>query len=790
MIFARGMVAALLLSGSAATMSAQHSARRSVRHTVPRSEPVAAVDKVHPLVGTQNEGQTYPAAGVPFAMTQWTPQTRAGEIKCVAPYYFTDTKVQGFRGSHFLSGGCVPDYGSFTLMASAGPLKTDAVTRASAFERSSEHASPYAYSVDLKDAGVLAEMTGLSRAGVMRFTFEQAGGGWMVIENNARGGDGWVRVDQQRQEVSGEVPVRREYAGSGKLAGFSGYFVVEFSKPFQASGTWVGSQPKENGTEQRGDGLPLGVVAVAKVTNSVGGSSAAAAMLPTASTRPGFGTYVRFADLHKGEMVLARMGTSFVSVEEARKNLRAEIPQWDFDTVKAQAKAEWTKALGAIAVKDEIPASSVFYTALYHALLHPRTYSDVSGSYPRFAGNGQVEHTDGSIYYDDFSMWDTFRAQHPMLTIIDPRRDEVMMRSLILKGEQGGFLPIFPAWNSYTSEMVGDHVAATLTDAYRKGLRGFDAAKAYELMRKNAMQIPENVLEYRDGKGRRGLASYLKYGYIPLEDHVDDAFHNNEQVSRTLEYAYDDAMIGEMASALGKTEDAELFRQRGQNWRKVVNPEDGFAHGRHADGTWLTPFDPAGKYKWITEGLPWQYTFFVPQDVDGLMALEGGKAGFVKKLDGLFAGKYYDHSNEPSHHIAYLFDAGDAASKTQAHVRALMESEYRDAPEGLAGNDDAGQMSAWYVLSALGIYQVCPGVPEYWLGSPRFDDTTVRLPNGKTLQILAKGAGAGSVYVKRVVFNGKTVRGYKLQYSEIMRGGILRFAMSDKPSDPAGTSAP
>jgi predicted alpha-1,2-mannosidase len=743
---------------------------------------LAPVDRVHPLVGTQSEGQTYPATGVPFAMTHWTPQTRAGEIKCIAPYYFTDEKIQGFRGSHFISGSCVPDYGSVTLMASSGSLKTSATDRASSFDRSSEHATPYSYSVNLRDAGVTTEITATTRAGIMKFNFTNPGAGWVVIENNARGGDGWVRVDPQHQEITGEVPVRREYAGSGKLAGFSSYFVVEFSRKFQTSGTWVGSKNQPDATEQKGDGLPLGVIVVPRVARSTGGSSAAVKTLPTSSTRPGFGTYIGFQSLAAGDVVYTRVGTSFVSVEEARKNLRAEIPAYDFNTVKNQARAQWARNLGLIAIKDNIPASSIFYTAMYHALLHPRTYSDVSGTYPRFAGKGEVENANSFTYYDDFSMWDTFRAQHPLLTIIDPQRDVQMVQSLIAKGEQGGFLPIFPAWNSYTSEMVGDHASVTIIDAYQKGLRGFDVQKAYTLIRKNALEIPKDLAEYRDGKGRRGLDSYLKYGYIPLEDHVDAAAHRNEQVSRTLEYAYDDAIIARLATTLGKTEDATLFTTHGQNWRNVIDPATGFARGRHIDGTWLSPFDPAVTYTWITEGLPWQYTFFVPQDIPGLIALEGGPAPFVQKLDTLFASKYYDHGNEPSHHIAYLFDAGGAPARTQQHVRAIMESEYKDAPGGLAGNDDAGQMSAWYVLSALGIYQVCPGVPDFWLGSPRFDDATITLPNHRALRIVAPGAGSGKVYVRKVLLNGHPITGYTIAYKDIMAGGELRFEMTTTPN--------
>ena len=465
---------------------------------------------------------------------------------------------------------------------------------------------------------------------------------------------------------------------------------------------------------------------------------------------------MRFGSAKKGDVLLARIGTSFTSIAEAENNLRAEIPTWNFETIETQSKADWTLALDAITIKDDIPDRSVFYTALYHALLHPRTDSDVSGSYPRFASMGQVEHTSSHPYYDDFSMWDIFRAQMPLLTIIDPDREVDMVRSLIAKGEQGGFLPIFPAWNQYTATMVGDHAAVTIIDTYQKGLRGFDAEKAYALMRKNALEGPQSSAEYQDGMGRRALTSYLKYGYVPVEDHVNEAFHKNEQVSRTLEYAFDDATLALMAESLGRSDDASLFRARGKNWRKVIDPSNGFARGRHEDGSWVSPFDPAGKYSWITEGLPWQYTFFVPQDVPGLVALEGGSEAFGRKLDGLFEGKYYDHGNEPSHHIAYLYDASTTPWKGQARLRSLMESEYRDAPGGLAGNDDAGQMSAWYVLSALGFYQVAPGVPDFWIGSPRFDEATIRLPAKRTLRILAPGASAGKVYVQRVTLNGQT----------------------------------
>jgi predicted alpha-1,2-mannosidase len=711
-------------------------------------------------------------------MTSWTPQTRAGEIKCVAPYYYVDTRIQGFRGSHFLSGSCVPDYGSFTLMPLLGTLKTLPAERSSAFDRSTEHATPYAYAVNLKDYGITAEITGTVRSGLMRFTFTKAGPASLVIDNNARGGDGWVHVDAKSLEVTGEVPVRREYAGSGKTAGFSCYFVIEFNQAFRTSGTWVGPHVMQEQFYQAGDGLAPGVVHLAP--------SGPGAAPSTGSPRPGFGAYVQFGDVRAGNLLLARTGTSFVSLEEARKNLRAEVPFWDFDQVRSEAKAAWERSLDTIRVENAIDASppdKVFYTAMYHALLQPRIYSDVSGTYPGFAGEGKVEQAKDFTYYDDFSMWDIFRAQLPLFTIIEPARDIDMVKSLLAKGRQGGFLPIYPAWNSYTSEMIGDHSSVAIVDAYTKGLTGFDVEEAYRLVRQNAVSLPKDRSQYLDGQGRRALDSYLKYGYIPLEDHVLDGFapHTEEQVSRTLEYAYDDAMIGEFAARLGKQQDAELFHKRGQNWRNAIDPVTGFARGRHADGSWVSPFDPAVNYRWITEGLPWQYTFFVPQDVPGLIALEGGNAAFVAKLDALFTGNFYDHGNEPSHHIAYLYDAAGAAWKTQQHVRSLMESQYHDAPDGLAGNDDAGQMSAWYILSALGFYQVAPGIPDFWLGSPRFDTAEIRLPGGRTLKIEATGAGSGKVYVRRVFLNGRLHPGYKLSYQEIVSGGVLRFEMSDTP---------
>jgi predicted alpha-1,2-mannosidase len=715
-------------------------------------------DAVNVMIGTAAEGQTFPATGVPFAMTQWTPQTREGEEKCIAPYYAADTRIQGFRGSHFLSGSCAQDYGSFTIMPLISSAKLDAEGRSSAFSRSSEVAKPYLYAVDLASSGIHAEIAGTERSGMMRFRFPKgARTGWIAIEDNIRLGRGSIHIDLKAQEITGENPVYRIYAGNGTSAAFSGYAVVQFDRPFTVGGTWSG------------DGS--GAIGIDGSTDQASESS------------PG-GAFVKFA-LPADGMVQVRIGTSFTSVAEARRNLAAEIPGWDFDATVAKAKAAWNGELSKIEIggKSQTHADrAIFYTALYHAMLLPRVFSDRSGTYPRFAGSGAIETARDSTYYGDYSIWDTFRAVHPLLTIVDPDRDRDMVQSLLAKGEQGGFLPIFPAWNSYTTEMTGDYAGAIITDAWVKGIRGFDGEAAYRLIRRNAMEEPTDPALYRNGRGRRALDSYLKFGYVPLEDHVPYAFHADEQVSRTLDYAYNDFVAGVLANSLGHTEDAALFAKRAGNWRNVIDVQGGgFARGRHADGTWVTPFDPAKKATYVTESTPFVYTFFVLHDVPGLIAALGGRPAFIAKLDELFARNLYDHGNEPSHHIAYLYDEAGAAWKTQQRVHEIMTTLYKNSGDGLAGNDDAGQMSAWYVFSALGFYPVTPGTPRYSIGTPRFDEVTVQVGSGKRLHILAPGAEAGRFYVRSVTLNGRRLDRTYLLHSEIAAGGELFFEMSELP---------
>jgi predicted alpha-1,2-mannosidase len=730
----------------------------SPRQAAANAFATANVDQVNVMVGTAADGQTFPATGVPFAMTQWTPQTRAGEVKCAPPYYAADTRIQGFRATHFLSGSCAQDYGSFTIMPLGNDRRLGSAQASSAFSRATERASPYRYSVDLADSGIHADITGSERSGMMRFHFPARQKiGWISLENNLRLGTGTVRIDPIRQEISGINPVYRIYAGANQPAGFSGYIVLQFNHRFKPAGTWEAAPDNSAQDQIRHPG----------------------SLEQTSATTPG--ALVSF-DLPSDETIEVRIGTSFTSIDEARRNLEAEMPDWDFDAAVARSRAAWSAALDSVQIAGSAPDRSIFYTALYHAMLLPGIYSDRDGSYPQFAGNNATEHAQGFTYYDDYSIWDTFRAVHPLLTILQPERDLDMVKSLIAKGEQGGFLPIFPAWNSYTAEMTGDHAGAIITDAYVKGIHGFDAEAAYRLMRKNATEEPSTQALYRDGRGRRALSSYLKYGYIPLEDHVPDAFHGDEQVSRTLDYAYDDFVLSAFARALGHTQDADLFARRAQNYRNVIDPAAGFARGRHADGSWVTPFDPATHASWITEATPYEYTFFVPQDIPGLINLLHGPKAFVAKLDSLFDGGPYDQGNEPAHHIAYLYDDAGVPAKTQLRVHDIMVKDYRNAPDGLIGNDDAGQMSAWYVISALGFYAVTPGTPRYSIGTPHFNDLTLNVGHGRQLHIQAKGAESGKFYIHSIRLNGTLINRTYLLHSEIIRGGQLVFEMSDHPN--------
>ena len=369
--------------------------------------------------------------------------------------------------------------------------------------------------------------------------------------------------------------------------------------------------------------------------------------------------------------------------------------------------------------------------------------SDVDGSYPSFS-SGKLA-AGKRKFYGDFSMWDTYRALHPLYTLIAPKESADMMQSLVTMYEQGGWLPIFPCWNSYTAAMIGDHCSAVLADAYIKGIRDFDYEKAYEAMRKNAFETPANFEDYKNGMGRRALDSYIKYGYIPLEDGVKEAFHQDEQTSRTLEYAFDDFAVAQLAEALGKESDYNKLIRRSENWRNVINPKTGYCDGRHAPkqisrkkndgGLFENNTDFIHRKSYITEGATCHYTWYVPQNVEGLIDFLSGEDKFEAKLDSMFSEGRYWHGNEPCHQIPWLYSYIDKREKTIQRITHILDTEYNDTPGGLSGNDDAGQMSAWYIFASMGFYPVCPATDRYMLSAPRFQKITLNLQDGKKYAI-------------------------------------------------------
>lgn len=705
--------------------------------------------------GTEPLPQTIPSVTMPLGMTNWTPQTQATEKKCLAPYYYTDSLLTGFRGTHWLSGSCVQDYGSMTIMPLAGELNYRLGDRATAFSHEREKATPSLYKVTLAEKNIQVEMTATKRCGLFRIHYPEAQPAFLLLEPNSDEGEGFVEILPEQNRIVGYNPAHRIYQGWGEPAGFSGYFVAEFSRPITGFGVY----------EQ--DGLQENVRQL--------------------QDRPGVGAYAQFSS-DENAPLLVRIGTSFASLEQAEKNLRAEVTDWDFDRYRQQLDQTWNELLGRAQVEGSDQDKKIFYTALYHAFQHPRLFSDVDGSYPGFAADTAIHRAEGFAYYDDFPMWDIYRAALPLYHLLAPEISQDLMQSLIVKAEQGGWLPIFPCWNNYTAAMIGDHAAAALGDAYLKGIDLPDMAGAYRYLRQNAFESPKDFNEYRDGKGRRALQSYMQHNYIPMEDSVQEAFHKKEQVSRTLEYAYDDFVLARVAERLGHSEDALALYERAGNYRNVYDPAVGYMRGRYADGRWYEAFKPNQQMPYITEGTPKHYTWYVPHDVRGLIDLMGGDASFCAKLDTFFQEGQYWHGNEPCHQTYYLYNYAGQPWKTQETVRNILREEYHDGPGGLSGNEDGGQMSAWFAFSAMGFYPVCPGTDEYVLGSSIFERIQVAVPGRPVLEIVNGNVSEENLYIQGVRLNGQLYEKTYLSHDLFTNGGKLEFEYGREPNRDWGTA--
>ena len=699
---------------------------------------------------TEEYGQTLPAVLTPNGMNFMTPQTRDTEKKCIAPYYYKDSLLQGFRNSHWIVGGCTQDYGSMTLMPMLDKMIFQPELRASHFSHKDEVSTPAYYSTYLKDYQIQAEMTATTRCAIFRFTFRKGGMAFIAVNPNSDEGEGQIHIDTIHGIITGSNPVHRIYQGWGQKAGFEGHFMVKIEKAITKYGVFHGNKTEEQRTE--------------------------------ISNQDQLGGYVGFP-VKAGETVIVKMASSFTDIEHAKKNLQAEIPFDNFDQVKTNLEQCWNTTLSKLTVvSNDLTARRKFYTALYHSLFLPRVMNDADGAYPAFSKGDILVTQKGRNYYDDYSMWDTYRALHPLMNIIRQKESADMMESLVDKYRQGGWFPIFPCWNSYTAAMIGDHCASVIADAYIKGITGFDVQKAYEGLRKNAFESPAKFEDYKNGMGRRALPSYLKYGYIPLEDSVKEAYHTNEQVSRTMEYAYDDFALSQLATKLGKTADAAILKQRAQNFRNVLDPATGYVRGRYTNGQFIKSFDPFTFAGYITEGYPAHYTWYVPQDIPGLMKLMGGEPVFKLKLDSMFTQNYYWHGNEPCHQVAFLFNYTNEVWRTQMYVNNILHSEYKDVPGGLSGNDDGGQMSAWYIFAELGFYPVTPATPYYMISGPTFEQATIALPSGKSFTLIAKKFAPKNIYIQSATLNGKRYDKNYISHADILNGGQVIFIMGNKPS--------
>ncbi len=705
------------------------------------------VSYVNPLVGTQKSaigyGGTMPFVTAPFGMTDWTPQSRQNKIS-VTSYNYDDTTISGFIGTH-QPAIWMGDYGYVTIIPQVGELRTTPESRELPYSHNSETARPdyYRVSLDAGSAGkIQAEMTASERCALFRFTFPNAAPARVIVEASRPGIAGMASVDPETHEITGYNPHRMDaHLGPFALPNFKGYFVVQFQQPPLQMKTYG----MDNGQSESSRGA--------------------------------------YAEFKPGQSVQVRVGTSFISIDQARENLGREIPGWDFRAVQEKLRAKWNEKLSRIQIAGAPNNDkTLMYTAMFHALLYPRIFSEYGRYYSAF---------DDSIHngesYTAYSIWDTFRAENSMLTLLAPERISGMITALLQNFKEGGWMPKWPN-PSYTNIMIATHADSLVAEAFRKGFTGFDRQLAWQAVYKDAMTPPDGDTtrrwldreEHTPYEARAGLTYYKRLGYIPT-DKTDEA------ASCTLEDSYDDWCVAQVAKALGKTEDFRFFLKRSLNDRNLYNPANGLMNGRTSDGKWA----PIGGGRddnenrsasgW-TEGDAWVYTWSPLHDQAGLIQLMGGAENYDNKLDQHFSSGHNVHSNEPSHHYGYLYDFGGQPWKTQAMVRRIAAKEYDASPGGLDGDDDCGQMSAWLLFTAMGFYPVNPASGEYMIGSPMYREISLSLASGKTFRVEASNNSAENVYVQSAALNETPLDIPVITWEQIQAGGVLHFVMGPKPS--------
>ena len=721
----------------------------------------SAVDYVNPLIGTAEHGHVYPGATVPFGMVQLSPDTRDKTWDGTSGYHYSDGSILGFSHNHLTGTGC-GDLGNVLLMPTVGALKLTPGAQPgdgyrARFSHADEVSRPGYYSVLLPDYGVKVELTATARAGFHRYTFPARSEGHVIVDLQHGVGNDVTEAQLTIEDNHTASGYRRSDGWGGDKVYF---FVMEFSRPFDSSG-------------------------VAQADKDVLGKQT------TGKETKGHFDFKTKA----GEQILVRVGLSTVSVEGARNNLHAEIPGWNFDAVAKAAGKQWEKALGVFKVKSpDKNLKQTFYTALYHTMVAPTLLSYVDG---QFRGpDGNVHQAKGYDYYTELSLWDTFRAENPLLTLTQPARVNDFVNTMLAHYQIFGqnTLPVWPEGGKETWCMIGNHAIPVIAEAYLKGFRSYDANEAL------------NDMIASTGKNREQLDAYRDRGFIPTGKNV-------QSVSKVLEYAYDDACIARLAKALGKDDLAEKYFNRSQNWTNVFDPATGFMRGRTADGNWVTPFGEneinSINFNEYTEANAWQYNFFVLHNVPGLVAKLGGDDKFTARLDEMFDTTktipnlalipdvtgvigMYSHGNEPDHHVAYLYSYAGQPWKTQPRVRQIASLLYTNTPGGICGNDDCGQTSAWYVFTALGFYPVDPASGNYVLGSPLFDKLTLKLDpkfaKGKTFTVVAKNNSATNPYIQSATLNGQPFTRSWISQADIVSGGKLVLTMGPTPNKNFGAA--
>jgi len=725
---------------------------------------------VNPFIGTGGHGHTFPGATVPFGMVQLSPDTRLEGWDGCSGYHYTDTTVYGFSHIH-LSGVGIPDYCDILFMPTTGVPRLQNTDYRSEFKKVNEVASPGYYKTQLDKYSIKVELTATQRTGLQRYTYPSNNQANIIIDLKHRDKvlNSWIEVVNDH-EIRGfrqsQSWAKNQYV----------YFYAKFSKPFKTYGIASNDVIQQGKAKLEGTNIKM---------------------------------FVQFNDPRE---VVVKVGISSVSAEGALRNLDAEVKDFDFKQVQKKAKAEWINELSKIEVEGGAPSVAqaqaynanpygtpksnasqrkqvpvvdysrqkqiIFYTALYHTMMAPNVYNDIDGQYRGM--DNHIHTAKGFNYYTVFSLWDTFRAEHPLLTLIDKKRTLDFIKSFLAMYEQGGLLPVWPLASNETYCMIGNHAIPVIVDAYSKGIRDFDAGKALE-----AMKAASNRNQF-------GLDSYRNNGAV-----LGDV--ENESVSKTLEYAYDDWCIAQMAKMMDKPQDYTTYIKRSQYWKNMYNNQNGFMQAR-VNGSWYTPFEPTEVNNNYTEGNSWQYSFFVPQDVEGLINTMGGRDKFETKLDELFtttatlSGReqsditgligQYAHGNEPSHHMAYLYNFTANPEKTQLRLNNIMQTQYANKPDGLAGNEDCGQMSAWYVMSALGLYNIAPGQQQFQVGLPQFEKAVINLENGKKFTVLNAGTAVSinNTYLQGMNLNKKPYSKLFIDYKDIADGGDFELFTGRLPN--------